>query len=209
MPAEPRTYFTHLRHDLVDAVAPLRPSRALDVGCADGSTGILLKERYAGCHVTGIEPTQAADAAKEKLDRVFHGGVETFLHRFGPAEFDLVLLGDVLEHLVDPWAALASIAGCLAPGGVLVATVPNVRNWRVVRDLALRGRWEYASEGIMDRTHLRFFTASSVRGLVKDAGLRIDRVEFVVPRRAEIVNQATLRLFAGLLAQKHLVRAVR
>jgi trans-aconitate methyltransferase len=208
--AERRAYFSHLRHDLVEAVEPHVPRNALDVGCGDGSTGALLKERYPQCVVTGVEPSEvAAERARSRLDRVFCGAIEKLESEFGRGEFDLILLGDLLEHLVDPWSSLEWMTRLLAPGGHLVSTVPNIRNWRIIRDFALRGRWEYADEGIMDRTHLRFFTESSTRQLFEGAGLTIEFLVPIIPGRSRLANRLTLGLFAGVLAQKFLVRARR
>jgi trans-aconitate methyltransferase len=206
--AEQRAYFSHLRHDLVEAVDPHVPRNVLDVGCGDGSIGALLKERYPQCIVTGVERSEAAaEQARSRLDRVFCGAIEKLEPEFDRGEFDLILLGDVLEHLVDPWSSLESMTRLLAPAGYVVSTVPNTRNWRIIRDLALRGRWEYADEGIMDRTHLRFFTESSTRHLFEGAGLTIELVMPIIPGRSRLANRLTLGLFAGVLAQKFLVRA--
>ena len=208
--AEPEagTYFSHTRSDLVEALGRHRPSSVVDVGCADGSTGLLLKQRFPGCHVAGVEPSgEAAETAAARLDEFYRSPVEQLPFERLAGRFDTMLLGDVLEHLVDPWATLGRLRQLLAPGGVVVATMPNVRNWRVVRDLALRGRWEYADAGIMDRTHLRFFTREGILGLFTQAGLRVEHVEAVVPRRAAVVDRLTARLLTDLLAQKFLLRA--
>lgn len=202
------SYFSHARVDLIDAVGPVVPACVLDVGCADGSTGLVLKQRFPGCRVVGVEPVGgAADLAAKRLDEVYRAPVEQLPFAQLAGAFDLVLLGDVLEHLVDPWTMLGRLREVISPTGLVVATLPNVRNWRVVRDLALRGRWEYAEAGIMDRTHLRFFTRSGIRALFAQAGFSVEAVDPVVPRRAAVVDAITVRLFREFLAQKFLVRA--
>ena len=92
---------------------------------------------------------------------------------------DCVIFADVLEHLVDPWAAVRQAREMLAPGGALVVSIPNVLHHAVVKDL-LRGRFDYRDAGVLDRTHLRFFTAATARELVEQAGFRVERMERVI-----------------------------
>jgi SAM-dependent methyltransferase len=165
---------------VVDAVP--RGARTLDVGCA---TGYLAAELAAarGARVVGVEadPAAGADAARV-CERVVTGDVETEacrteLRALGP--FDALVCGDVLEHLRDPWDALAFLATLLRPGGTAVLSVPNIAHWTGRRAL-LRGRFPYAAHGLFDRTHLRFFTRVGARDLAEGAGLRV-RVERFAP----------------------------
>jgi len=166
-------YYVQARPD-VAALVPPRCRRVLEVGCGAGRLGQLLRRR--GHVVTGVElAPEAADAARRRLDRVVTADVEADGLPFAPASFDAVVFADVLEHLVDPWRVLAESVELLAPGGVVVASVPNVQNVDVVWRL-LRGRWEYRERGICDRGHLRFFTLHTVRQLFRGAGLEVVRV---------------------------------
>jgi SAM-dependent methyltransferase len=158
---------------VVDAVP--RGARTLDVGCA---TGYLAAELAAarGATVVGVEADpSAAAAAAGVCERVVCGDVEApdcraELRALAP--FDALVCGDVLEHLRDPWDALAFLATLLAPRGRAAVSVPNVAHWTGRRAL-LRGRFPYAEHGLFDRTHLRFFTRTSARALVAGAGLRV------------------------------------
>lgn len=202
-------YFARPRHDIVDALVPLKPRHVLDVGCGSGVTGALLKQRWA-CRITGIELTQAAAAqARQRLDRVYAGNVEQMVLEFAPGEFDVLVLADVLEHLVDPWQMLARMIAWVQTGGTVISTIPNVRNFRVIRDLLVSGRFEYAAEGIMDRTHLRFFTRHSVRTLFEGAGLQVVSLDAVLPARSGRLNRLILGGATDLLAQKFFVKAIR
>jgi SAM-dependent methyltransferase len=157
----------------VAALVPTECRRVLDVGCGAGHLGQLLKER--GHHVTGLELVpEAADEARDSLDEVVTGDVEAGLP-FEPGSFDAIIFADLLEHLVDPWRVLQEAAGLLTPGGVVVASVPNVQNLDVLRRL-VRGRWDYRERGILDRGHLRFFTLETIRDLFASAGLTITHV---------------------------------
>jgi methionine biosynthesis protein MetW len=162
-------------HRLVLAAVP-DGARVLDVGC---STGYLASELTArGCRVVGVEPdAQAAAQARERCELVIVGDVEDPGVRAElPHEMDVVLLADVLEHLRDPWSALAALRDTVAPGGRAVVSLPNIGHWTARRALA-RGRFPYAEHGLFDRTHLRFFTRASAHELAARAGFAVQREE--------------------------------
>ncbi|MCP4642822.1 MAG: glycosyltransferase [bacterium] len=155
---------------------PRHARRVLDCGCGGGEFGRSLKERGVE-EVVGIEVVeQAWNLATTVLDDAILGSIEDLDLPFEDEYFDCVVFGDVLEHLVDPCAALRKVARVLAPDGIIVMSIPNVRFWDVVRMLA-EGRWRYDDAGILDRTHLRFFTAVEMNELVIEAGLETLRLE--------------------------------
>src|SRR5690348_5788497 len=137
--------------------------RVLDVGCA---TGYLARELVArDCTVSGVEyDAGAAAQARDTLERVFVADLETadLVAEFGREQFDVVVFGDVLEHLRDPLTVLQRARPLLARGGFVVISVPNVAHGPV-RLALLKGRWEYRSLGLLDDTHLRFFTRASLK----------------------------------------------
>jgi SAM-dependent methyltransferase len=113
-----------------------------------------------------------AEEAAVHLDQVVCGDIETMELSWDDASFDVVICGDVLEHLADPWRALRRLSALLAPDGVVIASIPNIQNYRVIRGL-LRGRWDYRERGLLDFGHLRFFTWRSIVQLFDQAGLEI------------------------------------
>jgi SAM-dependent methyltransferase len=168
----PSSYYVQARPE-VAALVPPTCRRVLDVGCGTGQLGRLLKER--GHHVTGVELVpEAAAEASQWLDCVATADIETGLP-FASESFDAIVFADLLEHLIDPWRVLREATTLLAPGGVIVASVPNVQNLDVLRRL-LRGRWDYRERGILDRGHLRFFTLETIRDLFTQSGLTITHV---------------------------------
>src|SRR5215813_15051661 len=155
-----REYYDRARPEILEVV-PTDATRILDVGCGSGWLGQQVKLRQ-GATVYGIEVVrEAAERAAKRLDRVWNAPVETALAEIPETFFDCIVTADILEHLVDPWTILAQLGKRLVPGSHLVASIPNVGHWEVVRDL-IEGRWQYTSEGLLDRTHLRFFTRRSV-----------------------------------------------
>jgi 2-polyprenyl-3-methyl-5-hydroxy-6-metoxy-1,4-benzoquinol methylase/Tfp pilus assembly protein PilF len=149
---------------------PQRAKRILDVGCGEGAFGHSLKARGAK-EVVGIETVEAAwKRAKNVLDNALLGDIEKIELPYEDGYFDCITCCDVLEHLVDPAAALRKLSRVLAPDGQFVISIPNVRFFQVVEALA-HGRWPYGDSGILDRTHLRFFTKVELPALIDDAGL--------------------------------------
>jgi 2-polyprenyl-3-methyl-5-hydroxy-6-metoxy-1,4-benzoquinol methylase len=154
------------------------PRAILDLGCAGGMLGLRLKERFPGARVVGVEAGRAAaELAATRLDQVIHARIESCdftAHGIAPGSIDLVIAADVLEHLANPWGALQRVRACLAPDARLVASIPNVRNLQVVTSLLLNGRWEYAERGLLDVTHLRFFTFEEIRTLFASTGYALE-----------------------------------
>ncbi len=167
-------YSRGLRPEIVRMVPPDCRS-VLDVGCGNGVLGEYLK--HAGVErVCGIELFEdAARNARSVLDEVHSGNVETMDVPFERASFDCIVCADVLEHLVDPWRVLGKLKSLLKPDGCLVASIPNVGFHRIVRGL-LKGRWRYEDAGILDRTHLRFFTLEGIEELFAVNSMRIEEI---------------------------------
>jgi SAM-dependent methyltransferase len=165
----------------VQALVPRDARRILDLGCASGALGAALKARQ-GAEVVGIEiePAYAKDA-EARLDRVLVAEIEALAARDDLAtelgRFDCLVAADVLEHLVDPWAALRAYAALLEPGGRAVVSLPNIRYWETFWQLGRHGTWPRRVEGIFDRSHLRWFTLADARALCSQAGLEVDRVK--------------------------------
>lgn len=163
------------RPDL-QAQVPPEARMILDVGCATGAFGAALKARQH-CLVVGIETNPLlVPAAAQRLDRVIADDVEAISRSAFAGECDCIVCGDVLEHLRDPWAAVAKFALWLKPGGQLIATLPNVGHWSIVLDL-LQGRWDLVPFGLLCWGHLRFFTRAGIEGLCNGNGLTIEHLE--------------------------------
>lgn len=196
-------YYLETRPD-IQAMVEAGGKRVLDVGCAGGELGRALKQAGA-VEVVGIErSTEAAALAKEWLDQVFVSDVENFSLPLNDASFDCIIFADILEHTVDPWSVVASYGRYLKTDGRVVASIPNVRFYAVIARL-LFNRWGYRESGILDNTHLRFFTLPTIREMFRQAGYEIERVEckyrlFEDQSRIGRVGAVVSRLFCRFIA---------
>lgn len=167
----PTDYYSRPRDDLFRLIPKTPGLKVLEVGCGEGQLGRRLREYNQV--VYGIETNpSAARVAATVLDHVYVGDVERFEFNLSDEFFNTIILGDVLEHLIDPWELLVKMKRCLAKEGIIISSIPNLQYFPVLWDL-IRGRFEYRTHGILDKTHLRFFTAKEVRKLFSDAGYKI------------------------------------
>lgn len=164
-------YFEFTRPEL-RALVPPTARRVLDVGCGAGALGAALKAERPGLEVVGLEGfPEAAERARGRLDDVFCLDLDALDALPDDAgTFDAMVFGDVLEHLRDPARLLRTLRGALAPDGVIVCSIPNVKHWTVVMPLLVHDRWEYQDAGLLDRTHVHFFTLEEIDLMLKDCG---------------------------------------
>lgn len=166
-------YYGRPRREM-QAFVPAAAHRVLDVGCGAGAFAAGLKAARPGLVAWGVElDTEAAALAAANLDRVLVGDAAAVLPELAGERFDCIVLNDVLEHVLEPEQLLALLRPLVATGGCVVASVPNIRHHSAVVDLVFRGKWEYTDEGILDRTHLRFFTRASLPGLFAGGGFAL------------------------------------
>lgn len=155
------------------------PARVLDIGCFCGGTGRWLKRRFPQVEVIGIESSAPAAArARTSYDRVIEAPIEAVnfeAEGLLPGSIDTIVAADVLEHLVNPWAVLQRLRPLLAAQGALYVSLPNVRNLNVMLRL-LNGEWRYVGAGILDVSHLRFFTRAQAIEMLAETGWRTQEI---------------------------------
>ncbi|RDI76008.1 Methyltransferase domain-containing protein [Gaiella occulta] len=159
-------------------LVPSGARRALDVGCGIGNLGAALREE-AGIEAHGLElyPDAAAEA-RARLDSVVEGDLDHLTELpFPDGYFDCMLFGDVLEHLHDPTRALGMLSRYLADDGTLICSIPNVGHWSVLTMLLGHGRWQYEERGLLDRTHVTFFTLAEIIEMLESTGFELDTLE--------------------------------
>lgn len=168
-------YHGGARGDLVDYFTN-SPRMLLDIGCAAGGTGLLFKQKYPESTVWGFELNRSAAAiASQRLDRVFTGKFEeTDLAAAGlrPGSVDAVILADVLEHMYNPWKVMELLRPWLSPTAQIAVSIPNVRNLALMDDLA-RGYFRYERLGLLDITHIRFFTYKELQRFFHETGYHV------------------------------------
>lgn len=165
-------YFNHERPEML-AFLPESCKTALDVGCGEGIFAAQIKEK-CNAEVWGIElmPEPGAEA-KKRLDNVFIGPCENFVDDLPENYFDVIYCNDVLEHLVDPYTFLTHLKSKLTAEGVIISSIPNIRYHSAFKKIFLQKKFEYEGHGIFDKTHLRFFTKSSIAKMYTDHGFTI------------------------------------
>lgn len=207
--AKSSRYFTGARRTFLDLL-PLNPhGRLLEVGCGNGNTAAsALAEGKCGW-ACGIELCEGPAAqARMKLNRVIVGDIEHMSLDLSPASFDILLMSEVLEHLRDPGSVLLKLRPLLKPGAMVLAGSPNVCHFSVLLML-LRGRWDYQPEGVMDETHLRWFSPATYRRLFEISGYVVDHVGPAIPLRPKgrLANALLLRRFEYLFHTQIELRA--
>ncbi len=199
MESNPDIYYQGTRKEMLSFIAP-ETGTLLEVGCAAGNFGRQLKEMGVR-EVWGVEIVEpAALQAAKVLDRVLVGDIALLVNQLPAGYFDVVLFNDVLEHLVDPFSVLTEIKSRLKPGGVVISSIPNVRYYPIFSELLLHKNWEYQDSGILDRTHLRFFTTRSILLMYERLGYDVLSHTGINPmRQRSWAYQVANTLLAGRL----------
>lgn len=164
-------YSMNVRRELLSYIEAEREGLCiLDVGCSCGGNLMWLKYHNPEAELYGIELNPSAASVANFFGHVEARDVEDFVREEWREKFDWIIMGDVLEHLRDPWKALKTMTEYLKPEGKAIICIPNINHISILRGL-LNGRWQYAGGGILDRTHLRFFTRQTFEDCMRDAGL--------------------------------------
>jgi methionine biosynthesis protein MetW len=196
-------YYRQERRE-VEALIPQNIMRVLDVGCGEGIFGKRLLERGVR-EVAGIEVN--ADAcinAGKNLSRLVSGNIEEIELDFDEGHFDCVVLADVLEHLKDPLSVLKKLKKYVSDSGVIVASIPNIGYWGTI-NMLIEGHWKYEDYGILDKTHLRFFTRKEIEKLFADAGFQITYISANIDQRYySLDNTSSGELSFGRVSLKDL-----
>lgn len=203
-------YFSNARTD-IESLLPEVCGSVLEIGCGAGGTLRWLKQSGRSVHTCGIElMPQAAAQAREHVDELLEGDADEVVRKmiYEGRQFNLILCLDVLEHLVDPWGMMLMLQKLLAPTGIVIASIPNVRNIDAVLPLVFRGRWDYTEEGILDKTHIRFFTRESALSLMSTGRLEVFRCIPRMPHpqsKRAVLNRITLGRLSDFLAVQYVI----
>jgi 2-polyprenyl-3-methyl-5-hydroxy-6-metoxy-1,4-benzoquinol methylase len=180
-------YYSFSRSEMIGFI-PKTARKILDVGCGAGIFATQLK-KLLQAEIWGIElDEKSCMMANERLDRALLGDIVELLPSLPNNYFDCIVFNDILEHLIDPYHILMEIPSKLQRDGTIVCSIPNVRFYPVLRDLVLYKQWKYADSGVLDRTHLRFFTITSIKEMFHVLGYEVVRIEGINSIKSKILE---------------------
>jgi 2-polyprenyl-3-methyl-5-hydroxy-6-metoxy-1,4-benzoquinol methylase len=157
-----QAYFSNTRFDMISLIQG-EGLKVLEIGCGNGATLLELKRTGKASEIFGIEITEGSiKDLKGKLNGLAVGNIEEIELDYPEGYFDIIIMGDVLEHLFDPWSVLKKIKKYLNQKGRIVASIPNIREFGVMKSVLFKGNFKYADSGILDKTHLRFFCKENI-----------------------------------------------
>lgn len=184
-------------------------TKVLDIGCGRGALGEFLKDRIKA-NVVGIEIVEENyHLAKDRIDQAMLGDFEKMDVSDLKGSFDYIVFSDSLEHMIDSDLVIRKAKELLTPDGQILMAMPNVRNFRVTLPLLFNDEWRYTDEGLLDRTHMRFFTCKSITRLLHEHGLEVMNLQYDLPSKSKVglLNLLTFGLFKNILTSHFFIQA--
>jgi len=183
-----KTYFSYIRWDIINQV-PEGNHRILDVGCGAGATLLKLKELGKASEIFGIEINEdIAGKLSPLLNGIIIGDIESIKLPFNEKYFDYILFGDILEHLINPDKILNQYKELLKDDGFIIATIPNIKHFNILLRLIILDEFKYVDEGILDKSHLRFFTKKEIENLFMRNKFKIVEINPIIYGRIKILK---------------------
>ncbi len=205
-------YFQNVRKEIVPLL-PQKFDNILEIGCGSGATLQWIKSQFSVNWIGGVELNEEAAAqAEECLDFFKQGNIEDIELPLENNTIELILCLDVLEHLIDPWTVVNRLSKLLKSGGVMIISLPNIMHHSSFLPLLLNDRWDYEVSGILDRTHLRFFTKKTSIELCNQNGLKVIEVLPIILAKYSktwLFNSITLNLFQRFLTTQYLIKSIK
>jgi len=183
-------YFQSNRPEMLRFITN-NPKTSLEVGCREATHSKLLKEQLNIKETWGIEPEnnqKMIEKAKKNLDYFINDYLTEETKDLPRKHFDLIIFNDVLEHLYDPWEILIQSKKLLTHDGIVIASIPNIRHKSVIKKLLFSDEFEYKEEGLLDITHIRFFTKSSIQKMFTDTGYEIIKLESLSIEKPKVLR---------------------
>jgi SAM-dependent methyltransferase len=203
------SYYEYYRKDILPLV-PKHVGKVLEIGCGTGNTLAYLKANGYCDWVGGVElfPDAAAEAIS-KVDKLYEGNIEEMDLPIELGSIDMILCLDVLEHLINPEIVIKKLHTYLTPGGIIIASIPNINHYSVTFPLFFQNKWDYQENGILDKTHLRFFVRQTAINLMSCSGLKINEVlPSLAFKKSIVLNIATFGLFESFLTWQYLIKVI-
>jgi 2-polyprenyl-3-methyl-5-hydroxy-6-metoxy-1,4-benzoquinol methylase len=206
-------YFSNTRNDLISLLPRTGIKRLLELGAGGCDTLVEIKKSGLAAEVVGVELMNLPGTNQENplIDKLLIGDFEALEGQLEPSSFDVIICGDVLEHLINPWEVMKRLTALLKPGGEIIISTPNARYYGMFVKIFIKGSFKYTDSGIFDRTHLRFFCKRDIIELATQDRLKITSItpSFTFHRRSIsfIVNRITLGILEQFLAIQYVVAA--
>ena len=207
-------YFSNIRVDIVSLIPSNPHQKILEIGAGTGNTLVHIKENRMAAEVMGVELMRIPGSNQENalIDKFQIANIENEEILAAEGYFDVILCADVLEHLIDPWSAVDRISKYLKKDGLLIVSIPNLREWKTLFKVIFKGEFNYQTGGgIMDQTHLRFFCKKNVSRMLTTDHIEpvFSKPNFmlkVVPegRKRRIINLLSFRIFENFLTVQYL-----
>lgn len=199
-------YFNHIRMDAIELIpTENRNGNMLEIGAADGSTLLYCKKNGYAENITGVELCQIEGSLQNstEFDDFIIGDIESIDLPFKESSFDVILCLDVLEHLVDPSALLQKIKTYLKDDGVLITSIPNIRELMTMINIFFKGDFKYTDSGVLDKTHLRFFCKKNIIDLFLDNEFKIVKITDAKNGKRSVVNRLTFGFFEEFITAQY------
>jgi 2-polyprenyl-3-methyl-5-hydroxy-6-metoxy-1,4-benzoquinol methylase len=210
--AKEAVYFTNPRIDLIKLIPRKHDNRILEIGAGGGDTLIEIKRQNLASMVVGIELMEMLHSNQKsgEIDKFIICDVERTELEFPEAYFDVILLGDVIEHLLDPWSFLKKTSRFLKPGGLFIASIPNIRYYTAMIRIFLKGDFGYDEQGLFDRTHFRFFCKRNMKSLFNTQSFRCLKIMprdqlYQIRSKRKVFNRLTFGLFEEFLTLQYII----
>ena len=172
-------YFENVRKELLDLIPEKNKNgNMLEIGAGEGNTLLYAKNNDYAKNIYGVElfEIKNSNQTNELLNDFIIGNIENIELPFDDSQFDVMILGDVLEHLVDPYSVVQKLKKYLKDDGVIISSIPNIREWNTMKTIFFNGDFKYEESGILDKTHLRFFTRKNIIELFENNGFNIKQI---------------------------------
>ena len=211
------SYFINPRLDLISLMPDNLPQKVLEIGMGGGDTLVYIKQHLLASEVVGIDLVElpGTNQLNPVIDKVYFMDLEKEDLPFADDYFDVIIAGDVLEHLTNPWQVLQKLSTVLKVGGNLLVSLPNIRDVYALYPLLFKGRFTYTSQGIFDKTHMRFFCKKDMIELLQS--VRELKIELVMPiqnfgdknYKRKLFNRFSFHLFEEFTTSQYLFRVVK
>lgn len=205
-------YFSRIRLDLLELIPKkYRNGNLLEVGAGSGNTLLFAKQNYYASSVSGIDIQSIEDSyqSSPEIHKFIIANIEQDVIPFKNKSFDVILCGDVLEHLVDPWKTIQKLKSYLSTDGIIIASIPNFREINTLKKICFSGNFQYEESGVLDKTHLRFFCKKNVKELFSQNGMQILLIQHSLKHsqgKRLLLNKLTFGVFEEFLTvQYHVV----